>query len=190
MHEEESPSGLHLKARYLLRQTRFIDERSPMYEMADEAIANDSDHSEGELFRRAVNWVLALHRYEGHWRTNADRPRENTRDRASLPAAERRMGEWARYQRRFAERLCQYQMMRLEVSPAFVWDPHEADWQATLEKCTDHARRTGHLPHLAGDDPREFALARWLGRQLRQMQEGALPESRVSRVSALLLLKS
>lgn len=101
---------------------------------------------------RACNWVAALYRCEAFWRTHAHAPRENTRDHKALPAGERRMGEWARYQRRVEERLYLY--------------------------CTRHFEVTGMLTRLNSNSQTEFALARWLARQLRHYQRGTLPKPR------------
>ncbi|AMB58021.1 hypothetical protein [Microterricola viridarii] len=96
------------------------------------------------------------------------------------------MAEWARYQRRFSDSLCRYQQIRLDLSPVFRWDPHEAAWQMRLHECKLHRVRTGKLPRLNQDDPHEFALARWFGRQLRQMQNGTLHRSRAIALTRLL----
>ena len=99
------------------------------------------------------------------------------------------MGEWARYQRRFDEKLCRYQVIRLDVSPAFVWDPQEHLWQQNFAACVAHFRMTGRMPFLNGSDQSEFACARWLGRQLRQMQTGSLQASRATQIAELLALR-
>jgi len=136
--------------------------------------------------RRAERWVTALHRYEHFWRSSGHRPRENTRARSTLPAAERRMGEWARYQRRFENKLNSYQHARLDVSPAFTWHPWGTTWQANLTACLDFLERAGRPPRLNHRDDHEFALARWLGRQLHRLQQGQLPADRARALDALL----
>jgi hypothetical protein len=136
--------------------------------------------------RRVTRWLRALHRYEDFARDHSRTARENTRNRATLPPAERRLGEWARYQRRFEDALNSYQRIRLDVSPAFVWDIHDNAWRLNLEACAEHLYTTGNLPTLNGADPVEFRLARWLGRQLRQLQTGTLAPQRVLPLRALL----
>lgn len=138
--------------------------------------------------RRTVNWVIALHRYEQFWRDTGSTPRENTRDRSALPAFERRMGEWARYQRRFEDTRNGFQRARLDVSPAFQWDPLEHQWSALLEATIKHVVRTGRLPYLNGQDRSEFILARWLGRQLRLRKAGLLPSDRSTRLDEVIAL--
>jgi hypothetical protein len=160
------------------------DRRSVTYRDADKAGSDGADLSNPP--RRAELWVAALHRYEAFWRDQGRRPRERTRNLATLPAQERRMGEWARYQRRTLEQLCRYQLTRLGVSPAFVWDPQEADWQANFEACSRYLRITATLPRLTAADPNTFALARWLGRQLKELQTGRLPVGRANRLDQLL----
>ncbi|WP_134562286.1 helicase associated domain-containing protein [Cryobacterium glucosi] len=108
---------------------------------------------------------------------------------ATLPDDERHQGEWARYQRRFEEKLCLYQTIRLDISPAFEWDPHEHAWQTNFAACIQHVQTYGKLPHLNGADKVEFALARWLGRQLRQQQRGAQPAGRAAQLATLLTLQ-
>jgi hypothetical protein len=136
--------------------------------------------------RRLVNWVVALHRHEDHWRIHRRAPRENTRNRASLPGHERRLAEWARYQRRYQDNLCGYQLLRLDVSPSFQWDPQEAAWKSHFEACLRHRRLTGTLPYLNSSDTVEFTRARWLGRQLRQLKTGTLRPDRAQLLAELL----
>lgn len=138
------------------------------------------------LYPRAVKWSMSLLAYEQFHRDTGRRPRENTRARHTLGKNERHLGEWARYQRRFEDRLNAYQLARLEVSPAFDWDPRGAIWERRLAACLEHQRRTGKLPTHAASDPVEFAHARWLGRQLRSLQTGRLDPQRVEGLRTLL----
>src|SRR5690606_11133766 len=102
------------------------------------------------------------------------------------PVGERRLGEWARYQRRFEADLTGYQRARLCVSPAFEWDPWEANWERQLDGCRQYFAREGRLPILTGTDPAEFRLARWLARALRQRQNGRLDSQRSKALAELL----
>ncbi|HWL77594.1 hypothetical protein [Microbacterium sp.] len=135
---------------------------------------------------RPSNWITTLHRYETFFEDHGRAARENTRARHTLTDDERHLGEWARYQRRYEDHLNPYQRARLEVSPAFEWDPRSANWHRNLTSCHLHRLRTGGLPRLNGDDPDEFALARWLGRQLHRLQHGQLDPLRAERLHALL----
>ena len=135
---------------------------------------------------RPTKWINTLHRYEHFWEERNRAPRENTRARHTLTADERHLGEWARYQRRYEEQLNAYQRARLEVSPAFEWDPRAANWQRNLTACHLHRLRTGDLPRLNRDDSTEFALARWLGRQLLRLQYSQLHPDRARRLEGLL----
>ncbi|MET0861332.1 MAG: helicase associated domain-containing protein [Microbacterium sp.] len=139
----------------------------------------------GPVARRPARWADALHRYEMFWTTSGARPRENTRDRATIPAGERHLGEWARYQRRFFRALARYQRIRLHLSPAFSWDPHEDSWLEQLAQCQRFLMRTGGLPRLNGSDADEFKLARWLGRQLAASRQGLLEPKRAAHLAAL-----
>ncbi|MBM7827694.1 helicase associated domain-containing protein [Microbacterium aurum] len=124
--------------------------------------------------------------YEAFTELEGRTPRESTRARATLSDDERHLGEWARYQRRHEKQLNVYQHARLDVSPAFAWDIRAAAWERSFETCLAHRARTGKLPRLNGADPEEFALARWLGRQLRELQLGRLDATRGRQLEALL----
>lgn len=186
MRHRTDPADLHARAVRLWRQTGEPDALSASYAEADRLLSPGGEPKYGGSSKRAANWVAALHRYENFARTNGRNPRENTRNRASLPGDERRLGEWARYQRRFPEALTSYQRIRLDVSPAFDWDPLERVWQAQLAACLRHLRDHGRLPHLNGSERAEFILARWLGRQLRQLQTGTLRKDRAILLTHLL----
>lgn len=182
-----NPAELHQAAVQAWR--RFSDDdaaRSTRFEEADARRSVSHQPEPTDRHRRAENWVAALHRYEAFWRIHARAPRENTRDRSVLPGEERRLAEWARYQRQFEDRLSVYQRVRLTVSPAFDWDPQDAAWQANWDRCARHLAITGSLPRLNGKDRAEFTLARWLGRQLRQYQTGTLLETRRALLARLL----
>ncbi|PPL18639.1 hypothetical protein [Microterricola pindariensis] len=183
--QQKTPAQLHAHAAALW-QAAEPDDTSAHYERADGFVAGVFGELGTGFPRRPLNWARSLHRYEHHGREGGRAPRENTRDRSQLPPDERRMAEWARYQRRFSDTLCRYQQIRLDLSPVFQWDPHQAAWQMRLHECKLHRVRTGGLPYLNQDDPHEFALARWLGRQFRQLQYGTLSAGRALALSRLL----
>jgi hypothetical protein len=131
---------------------------------------------------------MRLHTYEVCWANTGRAPREHTRDLATLPAWERRLGEWARYQRRFERELTTFQRLRLDRSPAFEWDPNEAAWDSALNEAIKIVVNRGRLPFLNGRDRAEFAVARWLGRQMRLRKRGALSQRRETLLDALLSL--
>ena len=83
-----------------------------------------------------------------------------------------------------------FQILRLDLSPAFEWDPHDHAWQENFDDCVQHDDLTGKLPYLNGADWREFALARWLGLQLRQLQMGTQSESRAAQLAVLMALQN
>ncbi len=136
--------------------------------------------------RRAANWISSLHAYEDHWRDLGRAPRENTRARTTLTDEERHLGEWARYQRRFEGGLNAYQRARLDVSPAFEWDPLERGWYQRFQECERFLAVHGALPRLHAANPSEFVLARWLGRQLSRLQGGRLESNRAEELHRLL----
>ncbi|MFD7871517.1 hypothetical protein ACFV3I_13595 [Microbacterium sp. NPDC059771] len=177
-----TPEDLHAQADALWRSTNPADPSADSFAQAVELVLTGRTGAP----RRVANWVQALHRYEGHWGENERSPRENTRARDTLPADERRLGEWARYQRRFADQLNGYQHARLDVSPAFEWDPLETLWQTRFMACATFVRINRRLPRLHADDRAEFLLARWLGRQLHRLQTGRLEQTRADDLHRLL----
>lgn len=138
--------------------------------------------------KRATNWVRTLLRFEDFTALEGRTPRENTRLRGTIPAPERRLGEWARYQRRFEDGLTAYQRARLDVSPCFEWDIGESAWKSRSDACVRFRLQHGRLPVLTNRDGDEFALARWLGRQLRALQLGVLDPGRAPHIEKLLRL--
>jgi len=159
---------------------------SQRYLDAERRIVGDLDPSTTETGgSRPTNWILALHNFETFARVEGRTPRENSRVRGSVPASERRLGEWARYQRRFEDGLCAYQRARLDVSPHFVWDIGESAWKHQFDACVRFRLSNRRLPALTSQDDDEFALARWLGRQLKALQLGLLRSDRSSRIEQL-----
>ncbi|MBC7596681.1 MAG: helicase associated domain-containing protein [Kineosporiaceae bacterium] len=136
--------------------------------------------------RRPTNWVRTLHEHEQFWRDHLHAPRERTRNMATLPQTERLLGEWARYQRRTEPLLARYQVLRLDVSPSFAWDPQQRAWISNFDACHRYLRKTGTLPYLNSAAPEQFALARWLGRQLRHQQAGTLAPDRAALLQSFL----
>lgn len=186
MRQGSSPANLHERAREIWQISSDLDDLSRRYEETDAAIAARRAEILRVVSRRPTRWVNALHRYEEFWRLSGRAPRENSSTRSSIPGEERRLGEWARYQRRAEASLSGYQRVRLDVSPAFEWDPLESRWLAKIALCAIHLQHTARLPFLNPDDSVEFALARWLGRQLRELRSDTLPISRVGPISLLL----
>lgn len=177
-----TPEDLHTQANALWRSTNPVDPAADRFAQTVELVLA----GQTGVPRRVVSWVRTLHRYEDHWDENGRSPRENTRARDTLPAEERRLGEWARYQRRFEDQLNGYQHARLDVSPAFEWDPLETLWQARFLACQTFVRINRRLPRLHADDHAEFVLARWLGRQLYRLQRGRLEQARADELHRLL----
>jgi len=177
-----SPRTLYIFASALWAETADEDQRSVLYEAAEEKTTRDSG---APVPARQFRWIRRLHAYEKFWAEDGRSARENTRNRATLPADERRLGEWARYQRRFEAELSEYQRLRLDVSPAFDWDPQEASWRKNMTACLSFLDRTGSLPRLDPTNRDQFALARWLARQFRLFQTGALPTVREEAIARL-----
>ncbi len=174
---------LYLHASTLWGAVADTDPRSALFEAAEDRITRNSVVRVPARQRR---WISQLHSYESFWVERGKAARENTRDRSSLPDEERRLGEWARYQRRNRAGLCIYQTVRLDVSPAFEWDPQTAAWNSNLAACRRHLVATGTLPILDASDAGQFALARWLGRQLDLRRRHLLPPPRAAQLDALM----
>ena len=186
MHKYPTPAQLHHRAIDLWPANREWDAHSMLLRRIQAEHLTGSSALQPKEERRADNWVNSLHRHEQFWRDHERSPREKTRNLATLPDEERRLGEWGRYQRRTKKLLAQYQLIRLDVSPSFFWDPQESAWIANFDACARHKRMNGSLPRLNSTDRDEFVLARWLGRQLRQLQSGTMPEGRATLLRSLL----
>ena len=185
MHEYPTPAQLHQRAMKLWPDGLEWDARSSLLRSVEAELVSGVDELRLRVGRRAANWISTLQRHEQFWRDIERAPREKTRNPATLPDEERWLGEWSRYQRR-TELLNQYQLIRLDISPSFSWDPQESAWIANYDACARHKRMNGSLPRLTSSDRDEFVLARWLGRQLRQLQSGTMPEGRAVLLPSLL----
>ena len=186
MHDDiPTPAQLHRRALQQWRANNKTDPASEPYVLA-EMVVTFGIETEQPPSKRAMNWARALRRYEQFWCDVGRSARENTKVRATLPASERLLGEWARYQRRFEDHLTAFQEIRLDVSPAFSWDPVESAWNARLDACRRHVETTGRLPFLNGDNAVEFGLARWLNRQLHLLHIRTQPPARAARLTEML----
>lgn len=177
-----TPAELHAEAEQLRRSEGPVDPVADRFATVVTLVLDDQVVPQ----RRAVNWISSLHAYEDHWRDLGRAPRENTRARATLTDEERHLGEWARYQRRFEGGLNAYQRARLDVSPAFEWDPLDRVWNERFEACERFVIAHRTLPRLHAADRTEFLLARWLGRQLLRLRSGRLEEVRTRQLHRLL----
>lgn len=185
---DSSPQALHQLAVALWMSDADDDPQSHLYVSASESLTGAVSPRRRTLSKRAVNWIVTIVAFEWFTAVFGRTPRENSRIRAAVPKDERQLGEWARYQRRFEGVLTGFQRARLDVSPAFQWDILESEWMRRADTIEAHIVAHGQLPALTKEDKDEFALARWLGRQLRYNQTGTLAPSRASRLSQLLSL--
>lgn len=177
-----TPAELHAEAERLQRAEGPIDPVADRFTAVVTLVLDDQAVAQ----RRAANWINSLHAYEDHWRELGRAPRENTRARTTLTDEERHLGEWARYQRRFEGGLNAYQRARLDVSPAFEWDPLDRVWNERFEACERFVAAHRTLPRLHAADRTEFLLARWLGRQLLRLRSGRLEQVRAHQLHRLL----
>lgn len=179
---------LHDKAVTLWRATKQLDRQSERDEAAGRSVAYGVPVAWDGPVKLALKWARSLATYEEFWSTsNPHRaPRENTRNRESLSQEERNHGEWARRQRRYRPRLSAFQIERLNVSPAFRWDPVQSTWAVRLQECQIFFEKKGRLPLLNSADPHEYHLARWLNRQFHQLRVGSLSPARAAALDAFL----
>jgi hypothetical protein len=186
--DEQGAQELHEKAVALWRATKELDRQSERDEAVGRSVAYGAPIAWNGPMKLALKWARSLATYEDFWRTsNPNRtPRENTRNRESLSQEERNHGEWARRQRRFTEHLSAFQIARLNVSPAFRWDPMQSTWATRLQECQIFFEKMGRLPILNSADPHEYHLARWLNHQLRQLRDGSLSPARAVALDKLL----
>jgi len=153
--------------------------------LAGETIADGKPSSDTHGEKLAYRWATELLAFENFATEHGRTPRESAHA-GTIPHHERRLAGWARYQRRFPGRLSRFQLARLEVSPAFRWDPQEAAWFETLAECNQFLGAAGRLPRLHQANPVEKRLARWLNRQLRYQRSGTLPQKRTAAIDLLL----
>jgi hypothetical protein len=159
---------------------------SRRFAFAATQVGSEEGTEVSEPMHRAIRWRTMLHDYEEFWRQASHAPRENTRDRTQLPAAERRLGRWARTQRDRRSSLTGYQLVRLDASPAFEWDMQDGHWNRQYEAVLQMRIHHGRFPVRAAHDPTENALARWFNRQLTHMATGSLTAVRRERIEELL----
>jgi hypothetical protein len=84
------------------------------------------------------------------------------------------------------DQLCRFQLGRLDLSPAFVWDPLQEEWDEQLKALGDFVEKRKTLPRLTYLDLDQFALARWLGRPRAALRAGTMSEERRGRLTGLL----
>jgi hypothetical protein len=173
---------LHERALFLWRAKGELDQQSERAAAACRAVAFRLPVAWDGAINLALKWARSLAEYEEFCRTSPQNraPRENTRNRESLPKQERNLAQWARYQRRFNLHLSAFQIERLKISPAFHWDPVESTWKVRLQQCRIFFEEASRLPILNSADPREYQLARWLNHQLHHLRAGSLSPARAT----------
>ena len=145
-------------------------------------------HGRRSAALRPARWIDTLHSYETFSQSHGRTPREKPIGQSECLQAERRLAEWARYQRRFEENLNNFQVARLDTSPGFEWDLREHSWGSMLQRCVVFSQDHGRLPHLNISSRAEYVLARWLRRQLHRQRAGVAEPSRTAKIEALLRL--
>jgi hypothetical protein len=178
MQDTPTPRQLHDAAVIESAKHPDTDPRVESYQLVDLLIAIDRDHEVIAGMRWEFKWAGKMADYEEFWRQKGKAPRQKGGEATPVPKAERRLGRWARYQRRFEGRLCRFQLARLDVSPVFVWDPRQQQWDKRLKELTNFVEKRKSLPRLTYLDEEQLKLARWLGRQLAALRDGTMPEKR------------
>ncbi|MFP7834660.1 helicase associated domain-containing protein [Marisediminicola sp. LYQ134] len=168
-----------------LSDTAGDDVESERYVLASAAAIGKTVGGQAAM-RRPLNWAKALLAYEAWALERGVTPRENSRLRSTVPQDERHLGEWARYQRRHETNLTPFQRARLDASPVFAWDLLEDAWWRQSDEVVKFVMERGRLPALRQADQAEFALARWLNRQLGSLRRGTLPSSRARRLEEVI----
>ena len=133
-----------------------------------------------EPSRRVRNWVTSLLQLERFTFDEGRLPRENNRlDRGQITGEERRLTEWARYQRRTATQIqhCAYQTRRLETVPGFRWNPLSDQWRQNFDEYFRFVTRYG-APAYRSKNAEQHKLASWASRQRRAHALGVLPLDR------------
>ena len=92
MHDFTSPTSLHVQAIKLWPNGQLWDPSSLRYRDAEAAALYPA--STHVVSTRTSKWIASLHQHEQFWRVHGRAPRERTRDLSTLPAVERRLGEW------------------------------------------------------------------------------------------------
>ena len=156
------------------------------YLEAMQDLLHDSPSTGGS---RPYRWARSLLAFEDFAHRTGRRARETTRQRADLPAQERRLSEWSRRQRERWSSLSSYQQARLTVSPVFALDRRASRWQARCRDCVGFVRdHSGALPGLSRASARERSLSRWWRQQVAQMRGGVLSRHRAEQIELLLTL--
>ena len=91
---------------------------------------------------------------------------------AAADPAERLLGTWLRYQRRARHTLSDYQRGRLELLPAWSWNPRSDTWHDQLHDYEDFVRQNGRAPRRGSADRRESTLAVWMMNQRTNSRRG------------------
>jgi hypothetical protein len=178
MQDTPTPRELHDAAVIEAAKHPDTDPRSESYQRVNLLIAIDRDHEVIAGMRWEFKWAGKMADYEEFWRQTEKAPRQKGGKATPVPEAELRLGTWARDQRRFEGRLCRFQLARLDVSPAFVWDPRQKQWDKNLEAISDFVEKRKNLPRLISQDQDQLKLARWLGRQLAALRENTMLDNR------------
>jgi len=97
-------------------------------------------------------------------------------------AAEVRLQNWVRNNRRTVDRLNAFKIDRLNHVPGFSWAPLEDRWETNYERYRDFVEVHGREPHLSrvkGTESDEHSLAIWANNQRRALTRRTLPANRV-----------
>jgi hypothetical protein len=161
--------------------------RSVLFYRIDRAMADGEPSAE---FPRSqpVLWVKNLRDTADFVGEFGRMARENNRLPVPLISArERTLADWVRYQRRPAtrDRLCTYQVMRLETVPGFSWSPHDDLWTRSYDDYLQFVLDRRRSPSSRSVDVRERQLAIWASKQRYHHRRDALSEERAGLLNEL-----
>lgn len=129
--------------------------------------------------RAPLNWVTRMHELEHFQMVNDRLPSRGARD-----SKERALAAWARRQRDRDDHTV-FQRARLDVSPAFTENSHDAAWLARAARLRDVILTTGEPPRWLDSDPEQYRLREWWTRQLHQLRYGALAPHQAAIITEL-----
>ena len=174
-----------LAARDRVRRTE-DESRSILFYRIDCALADGEPVTK---FPRSqpVLWIVNVRDAEDFVTEFERLPRENNR----LPVGvisqrERVLADFLRYQRRAAtrERLCSYQVGRLETLAGFSWSPQDDLWQHNYVSYRQFVAE-GRSPSSRSQDEHERRLAIWGSKQRFRRRRGDLSEERIALLDSL-----
>jgi hypothetical protein len=156
----------------------YFTELSLIHDPGSAAVAGD----------RVMTWSTSVLALDAFVHAEKRMPRENNRlPRDETPQVERRLADWATYQRTPATRAqhCDYQRRRLSVIPGFSWSPLDDRWWEAYREYRAFITAHGRAPRYRSEEQDEKRLAAWAAKQRWRHRRSVLPGERSQALSAL-----